>query len=65
MSLKTEPYMLVMCSEIIELIEAQRKLAWIECEFPDRYWRLHERFEFHYNKASKNLAKFNRQTLVN
>lgn len=55
----TEPYMLVMCSEMIELIEAWEKVQRnFSCKSSPR-------FAARYQHAFKRIRKFNRQTLVN
>lgn len=55
----TEPSMLVLCSDMIELIEAWEKgQRNFSCKCSPR-------FSEHYKKATKNLRKFNRRTLSN
>lgn len=54
-----EPSMLMLCSEVVELIEAYEK-------FHKNYsLRCRERYREKYQHAHKRIRSFNRKTLVN
>jgi hypothetical protein len=62
----TEPRMLILCSEVIELTDAyQNQQALDLVEIEERYADFGERYAKHREHATKNLRKFNRRTLSN
>ena len=67
MTLIKEPTQLVTCTDMVELIEVWRLFAKIDDNFAlhtevEREEILH-RHDYHYEKAAKSLARFNRRTL--
>ncbi len=67
MTLIKEPTQLVTCTDMVELIEAWKTLSCLsmirgEISIEEQE-EAYSRHDYHYEKAAKSLARFNRRTL--
>lgn len=59
-----EPSMMVLCTDMIELIEAyKRSINPDDCFSSAEYEAYLGRYEYNYRRATKNLRRFNRRTM--